>query len=334
RPTHRRTGVHRRRRHHPPDREAADPAAAGPDRVRVPAVQPAAHPHRPREHHLPPRSGRPLPRPGVDGPGGGDRRAGRSPGSQAVGAVRRPAAARGGGPRPGRAAADHLRRRADRQPRLPVLGRDPHLHGPGRRRAGPDARDGAPRPGRRVVRRAHPVPGRRTHRRRAAGPHPGVDPGPHGRPGHLRRAPTVLRYALTNLRANLTRLISTALAVIIGIGFLAAGLMLTDAMRAALTGTVDLEYARVDLVVEPAGAIEGGPASVPGSVLDAVRATDGVAAAAGELTGPVNLLGRHDESLTSRAQGRSWIDDDELDPLSVESGRAPRSATGIATDGD
>ena len=51
----------------------------------------------------------------------------------------------------------------------------------------------------------------------------------------------MLRYALTNLRANLTRLISTALAVIIGIGFLAAGLMLTDAMRAALTGTVDLE---------------------------------------------------------------------------------------------
>ena len=136
----------------------------------------------------------------------------------------------------------------------------------------------------------------------------------------------MLRYALTNLRANLTRLISTALAVIIGIGFLAAGLMLTDAMRAALTGTVDLEYARVDLVVEPAGAIEGGPASVPGSVLDAVRSTDGVAAAAGELTGPVNLLGRHDESLTSRAQGRSWIDDDELDPLSIESGRAPRSA--------
>ena len=144
----------------------------------------------------------------------------------------------------------------------------------------------------------------------------------------------MLRYALTNLRANLTRLISTALAVIIGIGFLAAGLMLTDAMRAALTGTVDLEYARVDLVVEPAGAIEGGPASVPGSVLDAVRATDGVAAAAGELTGPVNLLGRNDESLTSRAQGRSWIDDDELDPLSIESGRAPRSATGSTTDGD
>src|SRR5690606_32484510 len=89
-----------------------------------------------------------------------------------------------------------------------------------------------------------------------------------------------------------------------------------------------------DLVVEPAGAIEGGPASVPGSVLDAVRSTDGVAAAAGELTGPVNLLGGNDESLTSRAQGRSWIDDDELDPLSVESGRAPRSTTGGTTDGD
>ena len=59
----------------------------------------------------------------------------------------------------------------------------------------------------------------------------------------------MFRYALKSLRANFTRLIATALAVIVGIGFLAAGLMLTDAMRDGLTGTVEEQYADVDLAV-------------------------------------------------------------------------------------
>ena len=93
----------------------------------------------------------------------------------------------------------------------------------------------------------------------------------------------MLRYALTNLRANVTRLIATALAVIIGIGFLAAGLMLTDAMKDALTGNVDRQYADVDLVVEPAASIQGAAASVPVDTLETGRAPPRVAAAAGQL---------------------------------------------------
>ena len=42
-------------------------------------------------------------------------------------------------------AADHLRRRAHRQPRLPHRHRDPHVHAQGGRRAAPDHRDGDPR---------------------------------------------------------------------------------------------------------------------------------------------------------------------------------------------
>lgn len=144
----------------------------------------------------------------------------------------------------------------------------------------------------------------------------------------------MLRYALTNLRANLTRLVATALAVIIGIGFLAAGLMLTDAMRDALTGSVARQYADVDLVVEPAAAMEGAPTALPIETLDEVRSTSGVDGAAGQLSGPVHLLSADDESLTSRSQGRAWIDVERLNPLTVEDGDAPAEAAVDASSGE
>ncbi len=142
----------------------------------------------------------------------------------------------------------------------------------------------------------------------------------------------MFRYALTNLRANVTRLIATALAVVIGIGFLAAGLMLTDAMRDALTGNVDRQYEHVDLVVEPAAAIEGAATAVPVDVLDTVRSTDGVAEAAGQLSGPVNLLDAGDEVLTSRTQGQAWIDAQRLNPLTIDDGSAPRGDGQVVVD--
>jgi putative ABC transport system permease protein len=142
----------------------------------------------------------------------------------------------------------------------------------------------------------------------------------------------VFRYALTNLRANITRLIATALAVIIGIGFLAAGLMLTDAMKDALTGNVDRQYAGVDLVVEPAASISGAATSVPVDVLATVRSTTGVDEAAGQLSGPVNLLGTDDEVLTSRTQGQAWIDAGRLNPLTIDEGDAPEDDGQVVVD--
>lgn len=142
----------------------------------------------------------------------------------------------------------------------------------------------------------------------------------------------MLRYALTSLRANATRLVATALAVVLGVGFLAAGLMLTDAMRHALTGNVDRQYAGVDAVVEPAASIGGFGASVPTVVLDTVRTTPGVAAAAGELTAAAAILDTHGDSLTSRAQGRAWITSAELNPVTIVDGSPPTSDGQVVVD--
>ena len=118
---------HLRRRPGPrhPVRQGASPARLRPRRVRVPGVQPAADAQRGREHHAPARPRRPQGRSGLVRPRGRHRRPGRPAAPPPVRAVGRPAAARRRGPRPGQPARGDLRRRADRQPRLPQRGRDP-----------------------------------------------------------------------------------------------------------------------------------------------------------------------------------------------------------------
>ncbi len=143
----------------------------------------------------------------------------------------------------------------------------------------------------------------------------------------------MFRYALKSLRANLTRLVATALAVIIGITFLASGLMLTDAMRTGLTGDVEQQYAAVDLAVQPSGENDfGGLATVPTQVLEQVRATPGVEAATGEIQSSARVLRPDGTTANLRSQGRSWIDDDELNPMTLDEGRAPAEDGEIVLD--
>ena len=81
-------------------------------------------------------------------------------------AVRRPAAARGGRPRPRLPADGDVRRRADRQPRLHDERRDPRAHARPGRQLRPDDGHGHPRPARGGDRRPRAVPRRRPDRAR------------------------------------------------------------------------------------------------------------------------------------------------------------------------
>lgn len=137
----------------------------------------------------------------------------------------------------------------------------------------------------------------------------------------------MFRYALTSLRANLTRLVATALAVVIGITFLGSGLMLTDAMRSGLTADVEAQYAALDLAVTPVDSSgfggEGSLSSVPPEVLETIRASDGVAAAAGEIQASATVKRPDGTTANLRSQGRAWITDDELNPVQLVEGSAP-----------
>lgn len=147
----------------------------------------------------------------------------------------------------------------------------------------------------------------------------------------------MFRYALKSLRANLTRLLSTAVAVVVGIGFLAAGLMLTDAMEAGLTGDVELQYEGVDLAVvphRPAGDEFDMGERVPAQTLDTVRAVDGVAAASGEIVADVRVLDRDGTVVDLRSRGRAWIEDDQLNPHRIVEGEPPSGADEVVLDAD
>ena len=84
--------------------------------------------------------------------------------SPSVRALGRPAAARRDRPRARLAADRHLRRRADRQPRLEDERRDPRAPAPLGARLRADDRDGHPRRARRGDRRPRPLPRRRSDR--------------------------------------------------------------------------------------------------------------------------------------------------------------------------
>lgn len=132
-------------------------------------------------------------------------------------------------------------------------------------------------------------------------------------------------YALRSLRANLVRFVATSLAIILGIGFLASGLMLTDAVRVGLTGNIEQRYENVDLAITADNAVAdlSFMQGVPAKVLDQVREHPGVAAAAGEIEANTRLLKKDGSAVSLRTMGRAWFDDESLNPLTLTDGRAP-----------
>lgn len=144
----------------------------------------------------------------------------------------------------------------------------------------------------------------------------------------------MIRYALTSLRANLTRLIATALAVVIGITFLASGLMLTDAMRAGLTGDVEQQFANVDLAVSSEGGTGdfGLLGVIPTDAVESILEVPGVAGAAGEVQASATVRRPDGTRANLRSQGRAWIEDEQLNPLDIVEGAAPSAADEVALD--
>ncbi len=142
---------------------------------------------------------------------------------------------------------------------------------------------------------------------------------------------------LRNLRANLTRLVATAIAVISGTAFVATGLVLTQAVGNAVAGNVALQYDSVDAAVVGRNSEEGpgsGIAGVDASLLPEVRALPEVAGAAGELAESAQLLDANGDALRTQMLGRIWITDDELNPFTVTQGSAPKSEGEIAVDSE
>jgi putative ABC transport system permease protein len=87
----------------------------------------------------------------------------------------------------------------------------------------------------------------------------------------------MLRLTLRTLSANITRLLLSSLAIVLGVGFIAGGMMFTDGLEKAMTDVATARYRNTDIEVS---ADRGWPADVA----DRVRAVPGVRAAEGVAT--------------------------------------------------
>lgn len=148
----------------------------------------------------------------------------------------------------------------------------------------------------------------------------------------------MFRLVLASVRHNTGRYVATLVAIITGVAFYTATGFVSDRVIDTLEGDVNRQYGNVDVAVVPAktdasaAQVATAEAKVSGSVADALLGLPGVDAGAGVLTGAVAFLGPNGKPFAENATGRLWVKDEELNPVDVESGRAPKTATEIAVD--
>src|SRR3954452_5249284 len=142
-------------------------------------------------------------------------------------------------------------------------------------------------------------------------------------------ADTVLRFTVKDLWAHKRRLVSTVLAVFIGVAFLAGTLALSDTLRANFNDLFSEANAGTDAVIrstttidaDTRGPVGGGKRGlVDASLVTKVRAIDGVASAAASIEGYGQLLGRHGQAIGGIGPPRragNWIDDPALNPYRI-----------------
>lgn len=153
----------------------------------------------------------------------------------------------------------------------------------------------------------------------------------------------MLRVALKDLLARKRRLVTTSIAIVLGIAFLTGTQLLSSTLRDSVESLIGDVYKGIDAVVRSPSTQEtpfGQPIrnTVPATVVDEVRQVDGVRVAEGfvESTGP-SLVDKDGKVFGNSGFGPptlvyNWIDDDDLRPGKVTSGHGPESDDEIVLD--
>lgn len=151
----------------------------------------------------------------------------------------------------------------------------------------------------------------------------------------------MLRVAWKSVLGNKLRLALTAVAIIIGVAFVAGTFVLTDSIDRAFTNLLTDINVGVDGYVNPSTDIAAQPQGPPdlsslptldAAVLDEVIAVAGVANAGGIAAGDATIVGKDGEPIGQTGppkQGFSWSDEG---PLVVRDGRAPTAPGEVVID--
>ena len=151
----------------------------------------------------------------------------------------------------------------------------------------------------------------------------------------------MLRIAFKGLLARKLRLLTTSLAVLLGVAFMSGTLVLTDTVQRTFDTLFADAVAGTDAVVRGAGEVTGDFATqrerIPASVLDAVRRVPGVAAAEGLVEGYTQVVGRDGKPVGNPGRGaptfgRNWPAVAALNPFRLAEGRAPAAPDEVVLD--
>ncbi|HYD09470.1 MAG TPA: ABC transporter permease, partial [Acidimicrobiales bacterium] len=149
----------------------------------------------------------------------------------------------------------------------------------------------------------------------------------------------MLRITLAAAWSRKRRLVGTALAIVLGVAFLAATIVVGDSARAGFAVAFDEANAGIDAVVqserELTAAEDGGRIPIDASLLDAIAAHDDVAAVAPIVEGMAQLLDREGSTIGGNGPptvAASWIDDPSLTGWDLRDGRSPGAPGEVVVD--
>lgn len=151
----------------------------------------------------------------------------------------------------------------------------------------------------------------------------------------------MLHVTWKGLLAHKLRLATTAIAVLIGVAFMAGTLVLTATIGSTFDGLYADINAGTDVVVRGAQSVNAGfgdvRAAVPESVLATVQGVDGVRIAEGNVNGYAQYVGRNGKAIGNPNRGAptlgfAWSDDQSLNPLRLSSGTAPIKPDDVVMD--
>src|SRR5262245_10185357 len=142
--------------------------------------------------------------------------------------------------------------------------------------------------------------------------------------------------------AHKARLITTFLAVALGVAFIGGVLVLTDTMNRAFDDLFADVYRNTDAVVRSDQKVESdfGPevrGNIDEALLADVQGADGVAGAEGNVGGYARIIDRFGDPVGNPAFGAptlggNWNEIEQLNPFNLAEGRAPRTADEIVID--
>jgi putative ABC transport system permease protein len=147
------------------------------------------------------------------------------------------------------------------------------------------------------------------------------------------------RTSIRGVWSRKRRLLATCIAVVLGVGFLAATLLIGATTRDGFKVAFEEANAGTDAVVR--GDTKFGSedteqrALLPADLVDAVRGVDGVQAAEPLVEGPTQIVAADGSSMGGDGpptMGAAWVTDPELNPYEIADGRAPQRDNEVVID--